>query len=211
MHFFGCAYCVLPSQGQKLRFPVSTAPWSARRSDWPLWPPRHPHSRERALGRGAGPGSAGSNRSLPTPPATGPPRRSLALPRAPPASYWRGWRGAPPPAAGGLAVGAAAGSGRVQGASAARARHGAAAAAPAAAALPRLAAPPGETPRPPLPPGGASRRQPLGSAEGGRESRRRGRWGGFSALLARGWVCGNALPAHGVTALTQPVRWLLLP
>lgn len=108
-----------------------------------LWPARVPGALPRNRGRS---GRRGVQTAPPDTPRDRPAPPLIGSAAALPASYWRGCRGAPPPAAGGaagaggFALGAAAGAGP--------ARHGAAAAAPpAAAALPRLAAAPGETPR----------------------------------------------------------------
>lgn len=159
---------------------MSTVPWSVRPASWP-------HSRERSLGSGPGPVARRSNRSSRHPPRRARPAAHwlccgtagfllAGLPQCPaPGRPWRSGRGRLR-------------SVRCRGG--ASARHGAAAAAapPAAAALPRLAAPPGETPRrlpPPAEPLGRGVSPAAAWLGGGREGRHRGRWGGFSALLAR--------------------------
>lgn len=174
-------------------------------------PPAFP---ERSLGTGAGLGGAAFKPLLPTPPATGRPRRSLALPRRCQ-----------------LPIGGAAAVPRPQPPAARRARAASlwvvrrARAPPAMALLLQLlrrllrylgwpqhqVRPRGGCLRPESRSGGTSRLQPLGWAEGGREGRFRGRWGGFSALLARSRVCRSTLPARGGTALTQVAKWLFLP
>lgn len=138
-------------------------------------------------GRGAGPGSAAFKPLPPDSPRAGPPCRSLALPRALLASYWRGAAVPPPPSRGRLRSGRCCGL-RLR---AVRARHGAAAAAasPAAAALPRLAAPPGETRGGCLRPKSRSGERLSCSRLARREGRERGR--AASALPARGEAWGH--------------------